>query len=610
MFDGRLTKAVWKRFVSDGVIDSTRINKRIVESWYLCRNKGVDPYQGEGSHILSSQQLMNRKEKNTLLLELALPYLKNLYPKLKATHALLLLIDPEGYVIRTIGHEKAMEQAKQINFIEGVRWTENQVGTNSIGTALRIDEPIKIIGTEHYAKASHSWVCSASPIHDDDGEIVGILDVSIPIDKSVKDDDVLASLVATAYKIERQWKIRMDEEEVTLLKYATEQPSTNKLTLVCNRKGQIIKANPAFRQAYQNWSHTTLEQIMAEGFQSEKQIPIYSQSQIIGYKMDLYREKRKMQRSGNRYDNLNFKGVKGASAIFESVLQYTEKASKTDASIHITGATGTGKEVLAHTIHSNSDRQNGPFIAVNCGAIPESLIESELFGYAPGAFTGAKRQGYKGKIEQANHGTLFLDEIGEISPTMQVALLRILEEKSLTPIGGMNPIPIDIRLVTATHQNLAELVKTGQFRADLYYRIMVFPIQLPSLAQRPEDIPYFIEYFCKQHDWHVSWDASMMKPFQNYHWPGNIRELFNILERLRILYGDQLPQIDEIEGVIPSTDLSSNVLEPTTLSYREQLELKKIKHKLEETNGNANEAAKQLDIPRSTFYRKLKKYHL
>lgn len=189
-----------------------------------------------------------------------------------------------------------------------------------------------------------------------------------------------------------------------------------------------------------------------------------------------------------------------------------------EANVYISGETGVGKELIAMAIHENGFRKKGPFVTINCGAIPKDLMESELFGYVDGAFTGAKRQGYKGKFEQANGGTIFLDEIGEIPSAMQVALLRVLQERKIVPIGGTKSISLDIRIITATHRNLEELVNEGSFRKDLYYRLNVYPIHVPPLRERIEDIPYLVNYLCSKNNWNIPLTEELLIHLNDYNW--------------------------------------------------------------------------------------------
>ena len=304
------------------------------------------------------------------------------------------------------------------------------------------------------------------------------------------------------------------------------------------------------------------------------------------------------------------------SQVFQNTLQKVKLVAPSDTSVFITGETGTGKELIARAIHDNSPRKNGPFISLNCGAIPKDLMESELFGYVEGAFTGARKHGYKGKFEQANKGTIFLDEIGEIPQTMQVALLRVLQERKVTPIGSTKEVPLDVRVITATHRDLRQLVGEGDFREDLFYRLHVYPIEAPALRDRKEDIPHLVRYICQKSNWNIDYLEDVVDRLIEYEWPGNIRELTNVLERLSIM----LPQwpgsiVGLINEVLPTQSLDSlpkeeNELVKTPLKPREKIQRDLMLDALKKTKGNVTAAAKLLDIPRSTFYKRLQRFSL
>jgi transcriptional regulator with PAS, ATPase and Fis domain len=323
--------------------------------------------------------------------------------------------------------------------------------------------------------------------------------------------------------------------------------------------------------------------------------------------------------------SFSFKGEAGISRSFQQTLEEIKHAAPTDTTVYILGETGTGKEVIAQTIHENSSRKNGPFIALNCGAIPKELMESELFGYVEGAFTGARRQGYQGKFEQANHGTIFLDEIGELPHSMQVSLLRVLQEREVTPVGSNQEIPVDIRIITATHRDLRQLVSEGKFREDLYYRLHVYPVHVPPLRERKEDIPHLMRYFCQKNAWNMNFSKELVDKLIDYQWPGNIRELFNVLERLKISLKTETEK-ERILNYLSSLNLggqksishfdTSQEIEENdftslpALTFREKVQKDLMMDALRKTQGNVSLAAKLLDIPRSTFYNRLKRFNL
>ena len=304
-------------------------------------------------------------------------------------------------------------------------------------------------------------------------------------------------------------------------------------------------------------------------------------------------------------DRHHFENIIAKSHKMQQVIEVIKTVARSNASVLIVGDTGTGKELVARAIHSQSHRRDKPFVAVSCAALPESLLESELFGHERGAFTGAVAQ-RKGRFELAHRGTLFLDEIGEISANMQVHLLRVLEEKDITRVGGTEPVKVDTRLVSATNKDLKMAVKEGRFREDLYYRLNVVTIELPPLRERREDIPLLAQHFLAKFAVENQKEISAFSPeamdfIMNYHWPGNVRELENAIERAVILAKD---------NVITLAELPQEHLAPLPSSLRDlrEVEREHILGVLAQTGGNYSEAARILGVTRMTLYNKAKAF--
>ncbi|ANN32709.1 MULTISPECIES: sigma-54-dependent Fis family transcriptional regulator [Bacillus] len=606
----------WKKFVNEGVLDSNRINQRISESWHRCKQANVNPHMNKGQKILSSNIFQEQKKKSEIFLDIALPQIQNMRKTIDELQMMALLIDPDGYVLSLSGNKQTLKRAKHINFIEGVKWTESAVGTNAIGTALEIEEAIMISGTEHYTVASHSWSCAAAPIHNDDGKLIGVLDFSCPIEFS--HPYMLGMVTSIAHAIERECSIRVHQNELHLIHRFLDVIDSDEQVVICNHRDVIVSASKSVRERINNWSRMKLEELMHHGLETKLEIPVYSNERMIGKCMYLKENKQMNTYSALTFiKGITFSGVTGTSRAFQHTLEEIKLVSPTDASVYVCGETGVGKEYVARAIHENSPRKDGPFIAVNCGSLPKELMESELFGYAEGAFTGARRQGYKGKFEQANGGTLFLDEIGEVPPEMQVALLRVLQERTITPIGSSKLVPVNIRIITATHKDLLRLVEEGKFRQDLYYRLHVYPLYVPSLIERKEDIPYFIQHFCEQKNWNVVFPKSIYNQFLQHTWPGNIRELVNVLERIYILsQGREICEkqvaflLQTMRGNQQQLELQVENKTEHTLHFREKIQRDSMIEALQKTNGNVSLAAKLLNVPRSTFYKRMQKYKL
>lgn len=325
------------------------------------------------------------------------------------------------------------------------------------------------------------------------------------------------------------------------------------------------------------------------------------------------------------YQRHDFGSIIGRSGKMQEIYRILEKVTRSsNVTVLIMGESGTGKELVAREIHQRTvSRSSKPFIAVNCAALPESLLESELFGHEKGAFTGAIERRL-GKFEQANGGTIFLDEIGEMTPATQAKLMRVLQERELTRIGGRELIKVDVRIISATNRNLEEAVKQGLFREDLYFRLSVFPITIPALRDRKEDIPvlaaYFMERFIRREKKTelkmISQQA--LEALIHYNWPGNVRELENAIERAVIMSSDTEITLEDLPPTIQSygqkkterSDLTSVSLEGTLDEIIERVEEKVIKKAFADCNGNISEVARRLNIGRATIYRKAEKYGL
>jgi DNA-binding NtrC family response regulator len=317
-----------------------------------------------------------------------------------------------------------------------------------------------------------------------------------------------------------------------------------------------------------------------------------------------------------------FSNIIGTSSRMNSIFQMMAKISRVEGTVLITGESGTGKELVARAIHYNSSRSNKPFVVVNCGAIPKDLIESEFFGYLKGAFTDAKSE-KTGKFELANSGTIFLDEIGDLSPEAQVKLLRAIGEKEIVKVGGTKTIPIDVRVIAATNQNLEELVRLGHFREDLYWRLAVLSLQLPPLRERKEDIPLLCEYLIKKFNKSLKKkikgvSGEGLELLKEYSWPGNVRELESVLYETMVLSdgfwidGEDLPaRITERESYEPdeSADLGKT-LQEAIQKLTESVEKRMIRRALKETGWNRTHAAKKLGISRKTLFNKMTQYDL
>lgn len=313
-------------------------------------------------------------------------------------------------------------------------------------------------------------------------------------------------------------------------------------------------------------------------------------------------------------ERYGFENIIGESPAMVSVLKKVVQIASTTATVLITGESGTGKELIAQSIHNNSPRRNGPFVALSCAALPQGVLESELFGHERGAFTGAIAR-RKGKFEYAHTGTLFLDEVGDIPLPTQVTLLRVIETQEIVRVGSNTPMKVDVRLIAATNKNLKEMVQRGAFREDLYYRLRVVELHLPALRERREDIPLLVKAFVKEFSEKHGREIRLVTPrvhqlLQRYDWPGNVRELKNTLESMVVISTDDVIDVDDMPESLRerAQNAPASGLVPG-ISIRE-MEKELIRKTLESVKGNRTEAARILGIGERTLYRKLKQYQL
>jgi PAS domain S-box-containing protein len=308
-----------------------------------------------------------------------------------------------------------------------------------------------------------------------------------------------------------------------------------------------------------------------------------------------------------------FSSIKGHSKKLHDIIQLAAKVASTDVTVLLTGESGVGKELFARAIHRSSHRNDKTFIPINCGAIPEALFESELFGYEPGAFTGAAKQGKKGKLELANGGTLFLDEVGELPVEMQVKLLRVLQDQEFYRVGGTQRIVVDVRIIAATNQNLESYIERGLFREDLYYRLHVVSLQIPPLRERSEDILeliqlFLIEFSTKYQKPVPTLPQDVLSSFLHHEWPGNVRQLRNMIERYVILHGDSSQEVKDFSAMQPIPQPQKLI--QTLKKEKGEMEKERVHEALISTYGNKSAAAKKLGISRATLYHKIKEHNI
>lgn len=657
------TDLSWRHFIATGAMGTYSVRPEIEESWRRCYEAGVDPHDGTSHLVLNRSELNRLLRERKDLIDVARPFMANLHRFVEGSGFIVMLTDEQGFILEALGDNDTLEDAAKINFVPGASWIEEEVGTNAIGTALVLKRPLQVSGSEHYCYKHHRWTCSAAPIFDTDGRMIGILDMSGPSHETHL--HTLGMVVAAVEAITHQMKIRQKNRELTLTNCRLNNifQTMSDGVIIIDQHMAVNQINPVAKQVlggaeteiigrllsdiFAGKAPHTERMLAGEGGYTDVEVmvdagngrihclasamPIKDDTGDVTGGVVFLRPIEKIQRLVNRFSGaqatLHFKDIIGNSKEIRDTIRLASLAATGMSTILLQGESGTGKEVFAQAIHNRSSRRKGPFVAVNCGAIPRELVASELFGYAEGAFTGAKRGGRPGKFEMASGGTLFLDEIGDMPLEQQVTLLRVLEENRICRIGNDRMIPVDVRVICATNKNLPEEIAKGNFRQDLYYRLNVVSITIPPLRERREDISllfrYFLDKLARQRGIEFEGvEPEVMECLQRYSWPGNVRELQNVVERIvsfadgsRICMHHLPPDIYQPPAVPVHPEPSSftRMVRAVTerqrrkeaFAERERMELLSL---LTRYGGNVSQVARELGVSRNTIYRKMKLY--
>lgn len=605
--------------------DQLAIAEAIERSWRRCMVKGVDEQAPAHDQIITAQELTQRLEKNRLLLTHAEPEIVTLSGQIAHTRSLVILTDNEGVILRTMG--EGVEQGDvRASLLPGASWSEEHRGTNAIGTALVERAPISVQGTEHFMVYHHSLSCSAVPIFAANNQLVATLDVSNDLNQPQQ--HTLALVKMAAQMVENRLFHATAQGEIGVHFHARPEfigtlweglalfDSDGQLRAI-NRSGQFQFGLPLDEDMLAN-RRVQFGDVFNEPWIAFKQ---RCQSGDLLFPLQLRNGARLFARASVQTSSRARPAVsqpRESAASLEMLdtgdpqlklaITQVKQVLNRDIPMLVLGETGAGKELFSRAIHDASSRCDQPFIAVNCAALPEGLIEAELFGYEEGAYTGAKRKGNLGKIQQADGGTLFLDEIGDMPLSLQARLLRVLQERSVTPLGSSKSIPVNFMLISATNQKLKEKVAAGEFRSDLYYRINGLAVQLPSLRQR-HDLQRLISLILQvEQSPESEVSAEVMALFARHPWPGNVRQLHNVL-RTAVALADGMPIgfshltqdfLDELEAPALSDDVGRAAL---TLKARSD---EAIRLAMQQHAGNVSAVARQLGMSRNTLYRRLK----
>lgn len=572
--------------------------KMIQRSWDRCYSIGFKPMDAVHDDLLTDQQVKELVEENGDLLHHVTPIFEKLTPFLRKSGQIALFVDRNGFVLHTQSDPDFDRLAKSVQLRVGANWQERRKGTNAMGVALLEEKSVSIHGEQHFFIQNRFLTCTASPVFTTNGELAGVVNISARMEQYHSYISSLVCFIAESVQNRLLVEQARQEHLITLkeIEHMSHHIPTPLLTL--DRENRIIRANQAARRILG-------KDCVGKEWKEKKGFVIES---ISDHTSKIWRSVAVLTKESKNQRLYTFDQIAGSCPTILRVKELAKKAAERDLSVLLFGETGTGKELFAQSIHSASLRARHPFIAVNCSAIPENIIESELFGYEGGAFTGAKADGNLGKFEAAHQGTLFLDEIGDMSLRAQAALLRVLQEKVVTPVGSVKSKPVDVRIIAATNKNLWEEVKANRFRSDLYYRLKGIQLILPPLRKRSDVIELAEHILRTLNDTSphtLSTDAKTK--LLSYSWPGNVRELYSVMSQAVFLAeGNQIePEHLQLESEERKEDDHQQ-----KVSSLPVLEEEAIRQSLHMTRWNISKAARMLQISRNTLYRKMQEYNI
>jgi PAS domain S-box-containing protein len=632
-------KNCWERFTTNKK-PVTGVRPAILASWQKCQRQGLNPFKEARFPRLNEQELRQCLSVAAPVLSTSRLFVEQINMR-SQPHRVIFLCDSDGYTLTTSEHGNPLFPNGAV-FKPGVRWHEQEQGTNAISLVLQSRNACQVIGAEHYLEALHGVYCAAAPLFDPAGQLIAVFAVAGRQEEFSAHS--LRMVIETAAMIERQFRLEQATDELE----AVLQSISEGLIFVDN-KGIIAQMNRVAGRLFGLEPEECLGKSVEEVFQRSFPVlrliktgregfcdrelavnfqnrrlrltvscqQVRSQHGVIGMVLT-FRELKTVQRLVTRMAGSQarfaFDDLVGEDMKFVEVMDIAKRIARTDSTVLIMGESGTGKDLFAQAIHNASPRRDGPFVAINCAAMPRDLVESELFGYEEGAFTGAKRGGRPGKFELASGGTLFLDEIGDIPLETQITLLRVLEEKQVIRIGGHAPVAITVRFIAATNKNIAKLVNDGQFRLDLFHRLSVVELSIPPLRERGQDILLLAHHFLHRFSGQLGYGKAVMDPeieniFLHYQWPGNVRELQNAIEQALHVSAKGPLQLKHFPARI-SASQSPPIIPTTTAegSCLAAVEREAIVRALKVYQGNVSRVASFLGIGRTTLYRKLKRY--
>ena len=549
---------------------ATSRDPEVVQSWLRCINDhSLDPEHKGEARIVTEAVLKEHQQEAEDLLTTARFGMEDLYRRVNSMGYVLLLTDDKGVTVDFIGDDKVDRQLKRAGLYIGSEWSEGNAGTCGVGACLSSGEPITIHQTDHFDMAHTPLSCTAAPIYRSNGKLMGVLDVSLLVSSSEKCSQALTLEVVKSCvrRIElanlmsarkKDWILRLNtapeflgvdaDSAISIASDGSISGMTHGAhRMIADTLGANWKSNDGFiGKPFEDifeFDFNDLPYMIGAQTPGEQALEMRDGKVVFA---DVKAPSAPSKKSKPEVLTNVLTGLHGGDPGMERLVHNAGRIVDKQISIILEGETGGGKEFIAKALHA-ARKKKGPFVAINCAALPETLIESELFGYTPNSFTGAHTKGKKGLIEQANGGTLFLDEIGDMPLALQARLLRVLAERELLAVGATSPVPIDMRVISASHRSLLELVENGQFRQDLYYRLNGVVLQIPALRDR-HDKDWVIRQISSlvSHYAALKFSKKAEEALRSYHWPGNIREMINVFELCMALSDGGTVELEEL----------------------------------------------------------------
>lgn len=599
----------------------------IQDSWSRCRAFGLDHQSPPAFDQLPAEGIAQLLESQHSLVQTThqevLPYYENI---LSNSNCLIMLADNQGQVLTSWGTQRFIEPSLTRGFSAGASWMERCSGTNAIGTALACEQAVHIEHDEHFLKANRFMTGSAAPIFDAERKVIAVLDVSS--DSYLPPSHTLGMVKMMSQTVENRLILNLFHGQHFQLTFNT---GLNNLDsqwaglLIFDESGQVLSAN---RRA-DNLLGISLSRVSVESLFKVSLLELLNQPDGLPFSLQasgrnrfqcllkrpkqapiqarLFSETKSAQTKSTEPATISLNTLHFGDSRVEKAVRQAERLLEKDIPLLIHGETGVGKEVFVKALHQASSRSKQPFIAVNCAAIPAELVESELFGYEKGAFTGANQKGSIGLIRKADKGTLFLDEIGDMPLPTQARLLRVLQERCVQPVGSSELYPVDIRIISATNRSLREQVQLGRFREDLYYRISGLTLELPPLRERSDKQALFKRLW-EQHREPSQWaglSREVLELFGRHPWPGNLRQVSSVMQVALAMAEEQPVRPEHLPDDF-FVDLEMEPVETTEPLAVDLNDVEDLNRQLQAAGGNISHLARRLGVSRNTLYKRLR----